>query len=397
MRRLFAPFLFFCAVSALAEGPAVSLSALVDAAWQRDPQARGLDARRAELAALADVAAGLTPSPGSVGVSNRNDRLLDDRGRLEWELEYAQPVWLPGQAGARRDEAAAALRTLDAERVALRLGLARSLADARRTWVLARGVQGLAERRLAIARQQADDLARQVKAGEAPRFDANLAESERLTAAAALAEQGLAVAEAGRRFQLLAGSPPPAVLLPSAAATLPDEHPGLTATREAAALARARLASTRNSVRDNPEVGLRFRHERDAYGAPFGDSVTVRLTIPLASAPRTAAREAGAIAAVTETAVAFERTRSQLELDRAQAADQLVVAAQIEEGAAARQRLASDNVNLALKAWQLGERPLEALLRARAAAFDADTAILRARSIREQAEAWRDYLKGVAE
>jgi outer membrane protein, heavy metal efflux system len=396
MRRLFAPILFFCAFSALAEGPAVSLSTLVDAAWQRDPQARGLDARRAELAALADVAAGATPSPGSVGISNRNDRLLDDRGRLEWELEYAQPVWLPGQAGARRDEAAAALRTLDAERVALRLGLARSLADARRAWVLARGVQGLAKRRLAIARQQADDLTRQVKAGEAPRFDANLAESERLTAAAALAEQGLAVAEAGRRFQHLAGSPPPDVLLPSAAA-VPDEHPGLAATREAAALARARLASTRNSVRDNPEVGLRLRHERDAYGAPFGDSVTVRLTIPLASAPRTAAREAGAIAAVTETAVAFERTRSQLELDRAQAADQLAVAAQIEDGALARQRLANDNVNLAIKAWQLGERPLEALLRARAAAFDADTAVLRARSTREQAEAWRDYLKGVAE
>lgn len=396
MRRLFAPFLFFCAVSALAEGPAVSLSALVDAAWQRDPQARGLDARRAELAALADVAAGLTPSPGSVGISNRSDRLLDDRGRLEWELEYAQPVWLPGQAGARRDEAAAALRALDAERVALRLGLARRLADARRAWVLARGVQGLAEHRLTIARQQADDLTRQVKAGEAPRFDANLAESERLTAAAALAEQGLAVAEAGRRFQLLAGSPPPDVLLPSAA-PVPDEHPGLAATREAAALARARLASTRNSVRDNPEVGLRFRHERDTYGAPFGDSVTVRLTIPLASAPRTAAREAGAIAAVTETAVAFERTRSQLELDRAQAADQLAVAVQIEDGALARQRLANDNVNLALKAWQLGERPLEALLRARTAAFDADTAILRARSTREQAEAWRDYLKGVGE
>jgi len=32
-----------------------------------------------------------------------------------------------------------------------------------------------------------------------------------------------------------------------------------------------------------------------------------------------------------------------------------------------------------------------------AAAFDADTAALRARHTREQAEAWRDYLKGSAE
>ena len=104
MRRLFAPLLFLCAVSAQAQHPPASLSALVDAAWQREPRARLLDARRAELAALAEVAAGSLPGPGTVGISHRSDRLQSDRGRLEWELEYAQPLWLPGQAEARRQE-----------------------------------------------------------------------------------------------------------------------------------------------------------------------------------------------------------------------------------------------------------------------------------------------------
>lgn len=396
MRRLLAPILLFCAVSAQAQHPPARLSELVDAAWQREPRARLLDARRTELAALAEVAAGSLPGPGTVGISHRSDRLQSDRGRLEWELEYAQPLWLPGQAEARRQEAAAALRALEAERAALRLGLARSLTGELLAWQSARAGLRLADDRLALARALSDDLARRLRAGEAPRFDANLAESERLAAEAQLAEQVLLVAEAARRFERLTGTPPPETL-PRLPAPGPDEHPTLAAAREGAALARARLAGTRRSLRDNPELGVRLRHERDTFGAPFGDSVALRISIPLASAPRSAAREAAAIAVVTETAVALERTRDQLQLDLAQAADQLAAADRLHAAAEARRRLATDNVALADKAWRLGERPLEALLRARAAAFDADAALLRAGLARDQALAWRDYLNGAIE
>lgn len=396
MRRLFAPLLFLCAVSAQAQHPPANLSELVDAAWQREPRARLLDARRAELAALAEVAAGSLPGPGTVGLSHRNDRLQSDRGRLEWELEYAQPLWLPGQAEARRQEADTALRALAAERAALRLGLARSLSGELLAWQSARAGLRLAEGRLTLARALSDDLARRLRAGEAPRFDANLAESERLAAEAQLAEQGLLVAEAARRFERLVGTPPPEAR-PRPPAAGPDEHPALAAAREGAALARARLAGTRQSLRDNPELGVRLRHERDTFGAPFGDSVALRISIPLASAPRSAAREAAAVAAVTEAAVALERARDQLQLDRAQADDQLAAAGRLHAAAEARRRLATDNVALADKAWRLGERPLEALLRARAAAFDADAALLRAGLARDQALAWRDYLNGAIE
>lgn len=278
MRRLFAPLLFLCAVSAQAQHPPANLSELVDAAWQREPRARLLDARRAELAALAEVAAGSLPGPGTVGISHRNDRLQSDRGRLEWELEYAQPLWLPGQAEARRQEADTALRALAAERAALRLGLARSLSGELLAWQSARAGLRLAEGRLTLARALSDDLARRLRAGEAPRFDANLAESERLAAEAQLAEQGLLVAEAARRFERLVGTPPPEAR-PRPPTAGPDEHPALAAAREGAALARARLAGTRQSLRDNPELGVRLRHERDTFGAPFGDSVALRISI----------------------------------------------------------------------------------------------------------------------
>ena len=204
------------------------------------------------------------------------------------------------------------------------------------------------------------------------------------------------MAEAARRFERLVGTQPPEAR-PRPPAAGPDEHPALAAAREGAALARARLAGTRQSLRDNPELGVRLRHERDTFGAPFGDSVALRISIPLASAPRSAAREAAAVAAVTEAAVALERARDQLQLDRAQADDQLAAAGRLHAAAEARRRLATDNVALADKAWRLGERPLEALLRARAAAFDADAALLRAGLARDQALAWRDYLNGAIE
>lgn len=381
---------------ACAQAPSPGLGGLVDAAWQRDPQARRLDGRQAELLALADVAAQWTPGPGTVGLGARSDRMLDDRGRQEWELEYAQPVWLPGQAAARRDEAGVALRAVAAERAALRLSLARSLLDAHRSWLEACAARTMAERRQALARELAADVTRRAHAGELPRFDANLAEAEKLQADAILIEQALAVEEAERRFRLLTGSPPPPSLI-TASRPVGDEHPELTAAREAAALARSRLALTRQSLRDNPEIGLRYRHERDVYGAPFGDSLALRVSIPLASAPRSAAREAGAIAAVTESAVSLERTRNQLEMDQAQAEARLAAAVRVEASARQRQSLAQDNLNLAHKAWQLGERPLESLLRTRAAAFDAEAALLRAGFAREEALVWRTYLTGAME
>lgn len=70
---------------------------------------------------------------------------------------------------------------------------------------------------------------------------------------------------------------------------------------------------------------------------------------------------------------------------------------QLEAGADTRLQLAQDNLALADKAWRLGERPLESLLRTRSAFFDAEEARLRARHARAQAETAQLYWSGVAE
>jgi hypothetical protein len=50
-------------------------------AWRLNPQAAGLDAREAEARAAQDVAAGLTPEPGSVSIGSLNDRF----NRNQWQ------------------------------------------------------------------------------------------------------------------------------------------------------------------------------------------------------------------------------------------------------------------------------------------------------------------------
>jgi hypothetical protein len=71
-----------------------------------EPQAAGLDAREAEARAAQDVAAGLTPEPGSVSIGSLNDRFNRNQGKQEYEVELAVPLWLPGQKGGARSRGA---------------------------------------------------------------------------------------------------------------------------------------------------------------------------------------------------------------------------------------------------------------------------------------------------
>lgn len=373
-----------------------ALRALVDQAWQLDPQARRIRHRRDALEAQARQVGGWTPAPGSLAVGQRSDRYLAGRGQLEWELEYAQPLWLPGQADARRQEAALALAALEADAALLRLELGRQLAEAHQAWRLAADLHALAGHRQTLAEALATDLARRYRAGEAPRFDDNLAQAELLAAQAARDEAALAEQAAEDSFRRLAGSPPPAHW-PRPGQLPPPVPPQLDAPQRALDWALAQLESTRRSPRDNPELGVRLRRERDATGAEFADSLALRLSIPLESAPRQQAREADGAGAVDEAQAALARARLTQAQELRRSAAQRARALQLEAGADTRLQLAQDNLALADKAWRLGERPLESLLRTRSAFFDAEEARLRARHARAQAETAQLYWSGVAE
>lgn len=368
-----------------AASQAQTLGAALEQAWSRHPQALAFSAREAEAHARADLAAGLTPTPPSLSLSNVSDRLNADAGKDAWELELAVPLWLPGQRAARAQEAGRAADEVTARRHALRLQLAGELREA--WWALdsARQALALATQREAAARALEADVARRFKLGELARVDANLAQNERLAAEGETLDAESALRQAEQSYQTLTGADAPAQLTEETAAALPGtdaSHPQLAAAQTLAQLAQARLKVAEQTRRDAPELALRLERERGDFNAPYAHSVGIKLTVPFSSGARvrqdTAAAQAESLQAEGELALAQQRLT--LEAERARWA--LDVARQQLDKAQERRRVTADSLHLAEKAFVLGESDLSTLLRARLAMREADAFFNRQHSAR---------------
>jgi cobalt-zinc-cadmium efflux system outer membrane protein len=221
------------------------LTQALEQAWRLHPQAAALEAREAEARAAQDIAAGLTPEPGSVSIGSRNDRLNRNLGKQEYEVELAAPLWLPGQKAARETEAASRIDEASAKRVALRSELAGELRDAWWTLAAARNAKALAARRLDTARALEADVRRRYQVGELSRIDANLAQSEVHAAGADLIETEATLLQAEQALRTLTGTTAPQDMTEEVATTrrtplaAPETHPLLAAAAAASRSARA--------------------------------------------------------------------------------------------------------------------------------------------------------------
>lgn len=384
--------------------PPAALAGAVEQAWRLHPQAAGLDARDAEARAARELAGGLTPEPAALSLGNLNDRAGRNAGKQEWELELAVPLWLPGQRDARRAEADSRLAEAAARRAAVRLAVA---GEVRETWwslAAARSARTLAVRRLDTARALAGDVQRRFKVGELARLDANLAQGEVLAAEAELIEAKAALRQAEDAFRLLTGSAGPAELGEEIVATgrnplaspAADLHPQLAAVAAAAGSARARVKLAEESRRAAPELALRVVRERDDFAEPYGNSVGIKLTIPFSSGAQVRRDTSAARAEAGEADAELRRSESRVQLDAERA--RLAFAAAERQLAMAGQRriLAADNLQLAEKAFALGESDLVTLLRIRAAAFEAESVHDRQRLARAAAISHLNQAWGVA-
>jgi cobalt-zinc-cadmium efflux system outer membrane protein len=358
-----------------AEPQVQTLAQALDAAWARHPQAVTLSARQAEAQAGVDVAQGLTPGPASVSVNHLNDRLTGNTGRREWELEWATPMWLPGQHQAQQAVAEQAQAEVQARSAALKLQLADQVREAWWALAQARSTQGLARQRLATAQALAQTVQRRFKAGDLARLDANLAQTEQLAAQAELIEADQAVQQAHQAYRHLVGAEAPATLAPEAepvaAADPASSHPQLQALQIAVALANSRVILVDASQRDAPELAVRWTNQRSDGLSPYDQAVGLKLTIPLSSDGRTrregAAARAELAQAETEWALAQSRVQQDVQMARAEwsaAQRQLSMAQE-------RRALTLDSLQLAQRAFGLGESDLVALMRARAAEQEA--------------------------
>lgn len=395
----------FVALAVNAAQPAKSaLASAVEQAWRLNPQAAGLEAREAEACAAQELAAGLTPEPGSVSIGSLNDRLNRNQGKQEYEVELAVPLWLPGQKSAREAEAASRSDEAAARRAAVRLEISGALREAWWTLAAARNAKALAARRLETARALEADVMRRYQAGELSRIDANLAQNETRIANAEFLDAEAALLQAEQAVQALTGFPAPQQLeeempakgdLPDDGNDLAASHPLLAAAAAAARSARARVRVAEESRRAAPELALRVVRDRGSFNEPFANSIGIKLKIPFSSAAQvrreTSAAQAEAVAAETELQRAIDRLR--LDVERArhelQAAERRLAMAQ------ERRQLAAENLRLTEKAFALGESDLATLLRIRAAAFDAEAFLARQRVARAAAISRLNQVMGV--
>ena len=389
-----------------AEAPSATsgLARALEQAWRLHPQAAALDARDAEASAARNVAAGLTPEPGSISIGNLNDRFNRNFGRQEWEVELATPLWLPGQKAARVAEANSLVDEAAAKRAALRWELAGEVRDAWWALAAARNAKTLAARRLDTARALEADVRRRYAVGELSRIDANLAQTEVHVAEAERIEAEATHFQAEQTLRTLTGATAPAELneetptIPAGTnvvAGLRESHPQILAAVAAARSTRAKVKVADESRRTAPELALRVVRERGDFAEPYANSIGIRLKIPFSSAAQVRRESSSAQAAADQAEAEMRRTETRIQLDAERA--QRVLQASERQWAMAQERrsLSAENLRLSEKAFSLGESDLASLLRIRAASFDAEAFLDRQRVARAAAQSRLNQSLGV--
>jgi outer membrane protein TolC len=375
----FVPLFASCAIAgtlvpcaALAQ--ATFLSAAVEAAWVRSVQMKSAEGQLELAAAQQSAAQSLWAAPPAVELSHRTDRLQDSLGRTESEVGFAWPLFLPGQRSSRQSAAQAERAVAEAALAAAKLRLAGEVREAAWTVVARQAESSVATRHAQSLEALANDVERRVKAGDLARADALAARAEYLSASAAAGEARLRLATARAQWLQLTGmeqvADPAEPTRPAAA-----PHPEVALATLTAQGARSRLDLVRASRMEAPELTVRYRRDTAGAGLPAENSVGIAIRIPLGTEDRNLPREKAALAEL-ETAKA-EQTRQQRRLEGEIATGALAVriAEEQEQAEASRVELLRERAALIEKSFRAGEGALPELLRASAAAAQAEAAL----------------------
>jgi outer membrane protein TolC len=347
----------------------------VEAAWRLNPEIRSLEAKRVQAIAQRGAGESLVPAAPAVTLRHVTDYLGRNVGRREYEAELGVPLWLPGQGTATVRAADALLARTDAEIAARQLAVAGEVRTALWQAALAEGRAELARQRLGVARQLEADTQRAAKAGEMSQADFQLARAEALTVAADLRDEELALEEARQTFRTLTGMAPPTPAPEPEIGDPPvDRHPVLQAARLGVRAAQAQRQLVDLTTRENPEIGLMARRERDARDERYDTVVGVAVRIPFSVDAINAPKRAEAATEVVRSEAEQANVARTVEVEIRQA--RLAHQAAAERLSIARDRVAAlrDRLSNVERARRAGEISLVEFVRAQAATFEAEVA-----------------------
>lgn len=358
----------------------VTLRAALDAAWQRAVAARESEGQRRRAEADRTAARSFWAAPPSLELSHRNDRLHRNAGSRETEVGVAVALWLPGQRAARAGTADAAAALALAAEQAGRLRLAGELREAAWQIAAAQAELAQAETQAQGLKQLADDVERRVRAGDLARADALAAQAEQLAAAALQAEVRQRLQAARAQWTLLTGlTPAPDLTAPTndVAPGAAASHPELQLASQSTELARQRVELMRRSRRDAPELSVGVRQDVPGRAEASQGSLVVGLRLPFGTDDRNRPLEAAALSELDVAQTHEQRLRERVDSEIAAARDAQRSAQVQLDAETARGRLLRERAALIDKSFRAGETPLPDLLRALAAAAQADSAAAR--------------------
>lgn len=377
-------------LSAAAWPAAPTLSQAVEAAWQRATQAT--EAEGQTQRAVAERAAASSPwaAPPALELSHRDDRWQTSAGRRETEAGLAWPLWLPGQRKARGAAVDIEIELAQAAVQAGRLHFAGLVREA--AWGIAahRAEADLADVQVRALQEIADDVRRRVSAGDLAHADVLAAHSEVLAAQSAQLATRQRLNSSHAQWTTLTGMTQvpdlaPATVPPGAAAadSLSAARLAVEAHADArvAALtverARKRLDVVSTARRDPPELLLRIRRDVPGRGESAQNSIGVGVRIPLGTEGRNQPLQAAALSELDVAQTMQQRTEERLAADAAIAQAAVHTAEQQLETDRQRLALLRERATLVDRSFKAGETPLPELLRALAAAAQAQTSFVR--------------------
>ncbi|MCL4690247.1 MAG: TolC family protein [Burkholderiales bacterium] len=354
-----------------------SLAGAIEAAWQRAVSSREAAGRRGVAQARRAAASSPWAAPPAIDLKHRTDRWQDDAGRRESEVALAWPLLLPGQRSARGAAAEAGVAVAEAAEAAARLQVAGEVREA--AWALEahRRERDQADAAVDSLRRLAEDVDRRVEAGDLARADALAARAELLGATAQRAEANQRVVAAEARWLTLTGTTPLASAgepLPPAGAGDPAAHPDLRAAAQATEHARRGVELARASRFEPPELSLGYRRDEPGRGLPAEGSIALGLRVPFGTDDRNRPMQAAALAELEVARTHEQRLRERLSAEALSARSALDTAERQAGLEAARAAMLRERANLVDKSFRAGESALPDLLRALAAATQAEAA-----------------------
>jgi cobalt-zinc-cadmium efflux system outer membrane protein len=360
---------------ALSQPGPPGLKAAVEAAWQRSPQGRTLEARRDETSAGREAARSWIAGSPSVGLSQRSDRWTDQNGVRETDISLSAPVWLPGQKSARQALAQTSSDDLEAQIASTRLAIAGEVRE--RLWAVAAARETLTEVQDHLHHLEglAEEVSSRVIAGDLARTDGLLARQEVLAAQGTIAAAQAKLQDAQSRYTQLTGQAEIPTTEPEPVVTGYGPHPRLLAARSSLDRAQAAHKVVTANRSDPPTVGVSMRREQDSFASGNSRSVGIAIQIPLGTNARNRPLETAALTQIQTAAAEAAQAESILQSDVELARKQLATAEQARETAISRAALMREHTQLIEKAFRLGERGLAELLRSEALSHEADVAV----------------------